>query len=71
MPFFGNILKKKQQSEIIDSALENYDDIRNSAIKDLKDCYSNFVEFAQAQLDYIYRNQEEAGTTSLSYIIYE
>ena len=61
MPFFGNILKKKQQSEIIDSALENYDDIRNSAIKDLKDCYSNFVEFAQAQLDYIYRNQEEAG----------
>ncbi len=66
MPFFGNILKKKQQSEIIDSALENYDDIRNSAIKDLKDCYNNFVEFAQAQLDDIYKNQVEAGRETVA-----
>lgn len=66
MPFFRNILKKKRQSEIIDSALENYDDIRNSAIKDLKDCYKNFEEFAQAQLDDIYRNQVEVGRETVA-----
>ena len=57
MPFFRNILKKKRQSEIIDSALENYDDIRNNTIKDLKDCYSNLEKFAMSQLDDIYRTQ--------------
>lgn len=66
MPFFNNILKKKQQSEIIDCALENYDDIRNSAIKDLKDCYRNFEEFARSQLDDMYKNQVEVGRETVA-----
>lgn len=61
MPFFRNILKKDRQSEIIDCTLENYDDIRNNTIKDLKDCYKNFEEFAACQLDDIYRTQVEVG----------
>ena len=61
MPFFRNIMKKNRRSDIIDSALENYDDIRNSTIKDLKDCYKNFETFALQQLDDIYRTQEEVG----------
>ncbi len=66
IPFFKNILNKKRQSEIIDSALENYDDIRNNAIKDLKDCYKNFEEFAMEQLDDIYRNQVEVGRETVA-----
>ncbi|MGN0642841.1 MAG: dynamin family protein [Huintestinicola sp.] len=66
MPFFRNILKKKRQSEIIDSALENYDDIRNYAIRDLKECYKNFEEFAMAQLDDIYRTQVEIGRETVA-----
>ncbi|MGN0666053.1 MAG: dynamin family protein [Huintestinicola sp.] len=66
IPFFSNILKKKRQSEIIDSALENYDDIRNSAIKDLKDCYRNFEEFAETQLEEIYTSQVELGRETVS-----
>ncbi len=66
MPFFRNILKKKRQSEIIDSALENYDDIRNNTIKDLKNCYTNFEEFAKDQLDDIYRTQVEVGRETVA-----
>ncbi len=66
MSSFRNILKKKQQSEIIDSALENYDDIRNNTIKDLKDCYKNFEEFAMEQLDDIYRTQVDVGRETVS-----
>lgn len=66
MPFFRNILKKKQQSEIIDTALENYNDIRNNAIKDLKECYKNFEEFAMNQLDDIYRTQVEVGRETVA-----
>ncbi len=61
MPFFRNIMRKNRRSDIIDSALENYDDIRNSTIKDLKDCYGNFETFAVQQLDDIYRTQAEVG----------
>ena len=66
MPFFRNILKKKRQSEIIDSALENYDDIRNNTIKDLKDCYKNLEEFAMSQLDEIYHTQVEVGRETVA-----
>ena len=66
MPFFRNILKKKRQSEIIDSALENYDDIRNNTIKDLKDCYSNLEKFAMSQLDDIYRTQVDVGRETVN-----
>ena len=66
IPFFRNILNKKQQSEIIDSALENYDDIRNNTIKDLKVCYKNLEEFAASQLDEIYRTQVEVGRETVA-----
>ena len=66
MPFFRNILKKKRQSEIIDSALENYDDIRNNTIKDLKGCYKNLEEFAISQLDEIYHTQVEVGRETVA-----
>jgi len=61
IPFFSSILKKDRQTEIIDCTLENYDDIRNSTIKDLKDCYKGFGEFAVHQLDDIYRTQVDIG----------
>lgn len=67
MPFFNNILKKKRQSEIIDTALENYDDIRNSTIRDLKECYHNFEDFAMTQVDEIYRNQVEVGRETVAH----
>ena len=69
LPFFRNIMKKNKQTEIIDCALENYDDIRTSTIKDLKDCYKNFEDFATAQLDDIYRTQEEVGRETVSQAI--
>lgn len=66
IPFFKNILKKKRQSEIIDSALENYDDIRNNTIKDLKVCYKNLEEFAVSQLDEIYKTQVAVGRETVA-----
>ncbi|MBQ5311834.1 MAG: dynamin family protein [Oscillospiraceae bacterium] len=66
MPFFRNIMKKNRCSTIIDSALENYDDIRISTIKDLKDCYKNFETFAMQQLDDIYRTQAEVGKETVA-----
>lgn len=66
IPFFHNILKKNHQSEIIDCALENYNDIRNNTIKDLKNCYKNFETFAMNQLDDIYRTQVEVGRETVA-----
>ena len=66
MPFFRNIMKKNRQSDIIDTTLENYDDIRSSTIKDLKECYKNFEQFASDQLDEIYRTQESLGRETVS-----
>ncbi len=66
MPFFRNIMKKNRQSDIIDTTLENYDDIRSSTIKDLKECYKNFEQFASDQLDEIYRTQEAVGRETVS-----
>ncbi len=59
MPLFRSILRKDRQSEIIDCTLENYDDIRNNTIKDLKSCYTNFGQIALSQLDEIYVTQSE------------
>ncbi|MBQ5331302.1 MAG: dynamin family protein [Oscillospiraceae bacterium] len=66
MPFFRNIMKKNRQSDIIDTTLENYDDIRSSTIKDLKECYKNFEQFASDQLDEIYRTQEAVGRETVT-----
>ena len=69
LPFFRNIMRKNRQSDIIDCALENYDDIRNSTITDLKECYKNFEIFAVQQLDDIYRTQEEVGRETVDQAI--
>lgn len=63
---FKNILKRKRTTDIIDTALENYDDIRNSTLKDLKKAYKLMEENAVKQLDSIYRMQVEASREALS-----
>lgn len=61
MSSFRTILRKKRQNEIIDVALENYDDIRNDTIKDLKSLYKDLESFGTRQLDSIYQMQAEIG----------
>ena len=41
MSVFSLILKKKKQTDIIDITLENYDDIRNNIVKDIKTVYQD------------------------------
>ena len=66
MSSFKNILKKKRTTDVIDTALENYDDIRNSTVKDLKAAYKVMQETAFKQLDSIYQTQLEAGRDALN-----
>lgn len=66
MDAFRKILHKKRQNEIIDTTLENYDDIRNNTVKDLKSVYKNFEEYAYEQLDKIYQNQAEIGSETVA-----
>lgn len=69
MPFFKNILHKKRQTDIIDTALENYDDIRNNTIKDLKASYKTMEETAVKQLDSLYQTQVNVSRESLNQAI--
>lgn len=69
MPFFKNILHKKRQTDIIDTALENYDDIRNNTIKDLKASYKAMEETAVKQLDSLYQTQVNVSRESLNQAI--
>ncbi|MCH5347798.1 MAG: dynamin family protein [Oscillospiraceae bacterium] len=69
MPFFKNILHKKRQTDIIDTALENYDDIRNNTIKDLKASYKAMEETALKQLDSLYETQVNVSRDSLNQAI--
>ena len=66
MDAFRKILHKKRQNEIIDTTLENYDDIRNNTVKDLKSVYKNFEDYAYEQLDKIYQNQAEIGSETVA-----
>ena len=66
MDAFRKILHKKRQNEIIDTTLENYDDIRNNTVKDLKSLYKNFEDYAYEQLDKIYQNQAEIGSETIA-----
>ncbi len=66
MDAFRKILHKKRQNEIIDATLENYDEIRNNTVKDLKSVYKSFEAYAYSQLDRIYQNQAEIGSESIS-----
>lgn len=67
MPFFKNILHKKRQTDIIDTALENYDDIRNNTIKDLKSAYKAMEDNALRQLDSLYQTQVNVSRDTLNH----
>lgn len=64
---FKNILRKRRQTDIIDTALENYDDIRNNTVKDLKTAYRALENEAMQQLDYIYQSQTQAGRDAINH----
>lgn len=65
MSSFKNILKRKRTTNIMDTALENYDDVRNNAVKDLKAAYKTMADNALKQLDSIYQTQAEASRDAL------
>ncbi len=67
MSSFKNILHKKRQTDIIDTALENYDDIRNSTLKDLKAAYKTMEETAIRQLDNLYQTQVNVSRDTLNH----
>lgn len=69
MSSFKNILRRKRQTDIIDTALENYDDIRNSTLKDLKIAYKAMEESALKQLDVLYQTQVDVGRDALNHAI--
>lgn len=65
MSSFTRILKRKKTTDIIDIALENYDDIRNRTVKDIKEAYEDIGERAIQRLDSIYHSQAEVGKEAL------
>lgn len=67
MSSFRNILRKKRQTDIIDTALENYDDIRSNTLKDLKAAYKAMEETALNRLDSLYQNQVNVSRDSLNH----
>ena len=66
MSAFKLILRKKNQNEIIDTTLENYDDIRNNTIKDLKSVYKKLEDYGYELLDSIYQAQADIGRETIS-----
>lgn len=66
MSSFKNILRKKKQTDIIGTALENYDDIRNNTLKDLKAAYKSMEETALEMLDNLYQTQVNISRDSLN-----
>ncbi|MBR1750348.1 MAG: dynamin family protein [Ruminococcus sp.] len=66
MTSFSQILKKKKQTtDIIDIALENYDDIRINIVGDIKLVYQDLETKAISQLESICRYQTEVGRKAL------
>lgn len=65
MSSFTRILKRKKTTDIIDIALENYDDIRNKTVKDIKEAYEAIGARAEQRLDSIYHSQAEVGKEAL------
>ncbi len=66
MSTFSSILKKKKQTDIIDIALENYDDIRMGIVKDIKTVYQDLEVKAASRLDSLYQYQVETGRDALN-----
>ncbi|MBR6336949.1 MAG: hypothetical protein IKR76_04380, partial [Ruminococcus sp.] len=68
MTSFSQILKKKKQTtDIIDIALENYDDIRINIVNDIKLVYQDLETKAVKQLESICRYQTEIGRAALDH----
>ena len=66
MSSFTRILKRKKQTDIIDIALENYDDIRTNTVKDIKEAYEDIGVKAEQRLYSIYYTQAELGKEALA-----
>ena len=67
MSSFKNILGRKRTTDVIDTALENYDDIRNKTVKDLNAAYKAMEENALKQLDSLYQTQVDVSRNALSH----
>lgn len=67
MSSFRNILGRKRTTDVIDTALENYDDIRNKTVKDLNAAYKAMEENALKQLDSLYQTQVDVSKNALSH----
>lgn len=57
MNTFSSIFQKKKQTDIIDIALENYDEIRMNIVKDIKTVYQDLEVKAIQRLDSLYQYQ--------------
>ncbi len=66
MSTFSLILKKKKQTDIIDIALENYDEIRINIVNDIKNVYKDLEAKALQQLDDIYHHETDAGRDAIN-----
>lgn len=66
MSSFKNLLGRRRTTNIIDTALENFDDVRINAVKDLKNTYKKMAENALKRLDSLYQTQVEASRDALA-----
>ena len=66
MTIFSSIMKKKKQTDIIDIALENYDQIRINIVKDIKTVYQDLEVKAISRLDSLYQYQVELSRNALN-----
>ena len=67
MSTFSVILKKKKlTTDVIDIALENYDEIRINIVRDIKNVYQDLEVKALQRLDDLYHHQAEAGREALN-----
>ena len=66
MSTFSLILKKKKQTDVIDIALENYDEIRINIVSDIKNVYKDLEAKAIQQLDDIYHHQTDTGRDAIN-----
>ena len=66
MSSFKNLLGRRRTTNIIDTALENFDDVRSNAVKDLKSAYKKLAENAIKRFDSLYQTQVEASRDALA-----
>ena len=66
MSSFKNLLGRRRTTNIIDTALENFDDVRSNAVNDLKSAYKKMAENAIKRFDSLYQTQVEASRDALA-----